>query len=186
MGYKQQKLAARYAQALLDVAAARNLIEAVRQDLKQASAIIASHAELQAALANPALPIDIKQRILESLFAKLATADLLLRFLRVLLTRGRIELLAEIECAFTALSNTRRGIVPATIISAVPLSADQLQRIEKRLAETAGKAVALEAQVDPRALGGVAVRMQGRLFDGTIRRRLKGLHAELTSSKVAS
>ncbi len=76
----------------------------------------------------------------------------------------RLKKLAEIEVA-------RRTF---TVESAVPL-ADEGRALLKGLEERFGPALATTYVVDPTLLGGVRLRVGSRLWDGSIRQRLRSL-----------
>ena len=47
------------------------------------------------------------------------------------------------------------------------------------LEQATGRAVELAESVEPSVLGGVVVRMEGRVYDGSVRGRLQALRASL-------
>jgi F-type H+-transporting ATPase subunit delta len=72
-----------------------------------------------------------------------------------------------------------RGEVGAEVISAVPLSQEQLESVQRQLAGAVGKEVRLWTAVDPSLLGGLIVRVGSRMIDASIRTKLRQLELAL-------
>ena len=65
------------------------------------------------------------------------------------------------------------------MVSAVPLSAEQLESVERQLAAAVGQTVKLSTTVDPSLLGGLVVRVGSRMIDASIRTKLHQLELAL-------
>lgn len=179
MNVKQRGAARRYARALLDVALGQGGAEAVQSELRDLVVLLAEHSELAGALAHPALAIERKQAVARDVLARLGTGELTTRLIDLLLTRGRLDLLPDIEEAFTAGWNTHRGVLTAEAVTASALTEAQEQKLSAALAGASGRGIELRTAVDPKVLGGVRVTMGGRIYDGTVRGRLEGLRRHL-------
>lgn len=59
------------------------------------------------------------------------------------------------------------------LLSAKPLSQDQLRAIESRFTALLGGSVRLIEETDPSLLGGVRVEIDGRVYDGSLRLQLQ-------------
>jgi F-type H+-transporting ATPase subunit delta len=67
----------------------------------------------------------------------------------------------------------------ATVSSARPLAAAQLERLEKGLAAQYGRALRLNQVVDPAVIGGLRVQVGDDVIDGSIASRLGELRLQL-------
>ena len=170
--------ARRYARALLDVAVQQGDPEAVRRELREATALLAAQAELRSALLSPALPGEARKKLVEAVWGGRAS-KLMARLMALLAERGRIGLLGAIEESFGALWNAHRGAVAAEAVSATPLDEAQTRALEDTLRRATGKAVELQATTDAALLGGLVVKMAGRTYDGSVRGRLQSLRERL-------
>jgi F-type H+-transporting ATPase subunit delta len=179
MNVRLRGTARRYARALLEVALEQDQAGALRDELRQAVGLLQEHPDLSAILLHPALAVERKQAIAREVFGRLGAGPLLARLLDLLITRGRMELLAEIEQAFTAAWNAQRGVVMAEAVTADALTQAQEERLAAALATASGQEVELATAVDPLVLGGVRVTMGGRIYDGTVRGRLQSLRRHL-------
>jgi F-type H+-transporting ATPase subunit delta len=170
--------ARRYARALIDVAVQQGDPEALRGELREATALLAAQAELRAALLHPALSSEGKRRLAEAVWGGRAST-VMARLMALLAERSRIALLPAIEESFGALWNAHRGALTAEAVSAAALDDGQKRALLETLRRATGKEVELQAATDPALLGGLVVKMAGRTYDGSVRGRLKSLRERL-------
>jgi F-type H+-transporting ATPase subunit delta len=69
--------------------------------------------------------------------------------------------------------------VTAQVTTAVALDTAQRQAVSQKLAQITQKEVLLETQVDPAILGGLVVRINHTVLDGSLRGQLARLRQEL-------
>ena len=172
-------LAKRYAKALVDVAAASDDLEAIRQELAEFAGLLRVHRELRLFLANPSVLRRDKTRALDEVLASLRLRPLTTSFLRILLEAGRLPVLDNVLRAYQALVDERLGRVKAVVTAAVPLEADAQERLRQRLEQVVGKRVYLEVQQDPGILGGLIAQIGSLVYDGSLRTQLARLREQL-------
>ena len=102
-----------------------------------------------------------------------------LRLVSLLVERGRVRLLPRVAEEYARQLNAHRGVVMATVTSAVPLTADETAAIRSRVEAMAGSAVELRTEVDPGLIGGLTIQVRDRLLDASIRGRLERLRDQL-------
>jgi F-type H+-transporting ATPase subunit delta len=130
-------------------------------------------------LAHPRVDRDAKERLLAVVVSDARDEGRVARLVRLLSSRGRLDLVPSIEENYIAQWNERRGVLAGEIVSPAPLDGAQVERVRAALSRVAGLTVELAARVDPSVVGGVLVRLQGRTLDGTARGRLQMLRARL-------
>jgi F-type H+-transporting ATPase subunit delta len=81
--------------------------------------------------------------------------------------------------AYLAKLAERRGEVTAAITTAQPLSEPQLEALREHLRRTVGRRVFVDAQVDPRLLGGLIVKVGSRMVDGSVESKLRRLQSAM-------
>ena len=178
--------ARRYARALLDVANQKGQAEAVRAELAEMVAVIGAHDDLKALLANPAVSAERKRKLVAAVAARAKASDLLTRLLTLMGERDRLELLPMVATAYTKMWNAHRGVVAAEAVSATPLDEAQTSAVVAALAAATGHEVDLQARADPRLLGGMLVKMEGRTYDGSVRAHLIALRRTLAGAEGSS
>jgi len=172
-------VARRYAKALVDVAAASNELEAVRQELSSFADLLREHRELRQFLVNPSVLRRDKVRVLDEVVTRLALRPLTRSFLRILLEAGRLPALESVLRAYEALVDERLGRLKAMVTTAGPLEAGAQERLRQRLEQMTGKIVYLEVQQDPKILGGLVTQIGSLVYDGSLRTQLVKLREEM-------
>jgi F-type H+-transporting ATPase subunit delta len=167
------------------VALQRGEDAAVAQGLREAVALLGGHPELSNVLTHPAVSAERKRAVVDAVWKK-AESALLQRLLQLLAASERLELLPEVARAYIELWNAHRGVVTAEVITAVALDAEQEKRLAEALGRAAGgRSVELQAELDPSLLGGVLVKMEGRVYDASVRGRIRALRQHLLGLEVA-
>jgi F-type H+-transporting ATPase subunit delta len=173
--------ARRYARALLDVALEKG-DTAIRQDLEDLGQLYADNAQLRAMLLHPGVPTEKKTAVIAALL-KGRPAELLQRLVGLLVQRDRVELLPLVAKAYVRLWNTSKGIVAAEAVSARELDETEARAVSAAAARAlGGKQVDLRRRVDASLMGGLLLRMEGRVYDGSVRSRLRALRERLAGT----
>ena len=171
--------ARRYAEAAFQVATRDDTVETWRRELGAAAAI-ASDETVGRMLANPAVPLETRTEMAETIFGKVVGRPVL-NLIGLMLRRGRIHELPHLAAEFRRLDNARQGITIATATSAAALTPDEVRALTERMEQFTGGRVELDLQVDPSLLGGLVVRVGDQLIDGSVRSRLERLRNQLVS-----
>jgi F-type H+-transporting ATPase subunit delta len=169
--------ARRYAEAAFEVALADDALDAWRDDLAYAATIL-SLADVEQIVDSPAVPLGERTRLVARLLEGRLQPGAL-RLVDLLVTRGRASILPRVSEEFTRRLNTYRGIVMATVTSAVPLTGEETAAIRVRVEAMANARVELQTVVDPALIGGVTIQVRDQLLDASIRGRLERLRDHL-------
>ena len=172
-------VAKRYAKALVEVAAASQVLEAVRDDLRALADLLREHRELRQFLANPSVSRRDASEVVKEIGAAMRLAPLTATFLQVVLEGGRLAGLEGILRAYEALVDEHLGRVKAVVTSVAPLAAEAQEQLRRKLGEVTGKTVYLEVRQDPTLLGGVVTQIGSRIYDGSLKSRLARMRDEL-------
>ena len=176
-------IASRYAQALFETAKQEGQLEETLTELAFVGRLLEGEPDLRALLLNPDVEPDDKVGVLDRTL-KGGWSALLQAFVRMVLSLGRAEHLQQIAEAFQAIVDKDQGRLRAVVRSARPLPESVLARLRTKLAQRERKEITLAAELDPELLGGVQIRLDHRLIDGSIRRQLDDLHQQLTTVRV--
>lgn len=168
----------RYAQALFDTAAKAGSVDQVEEDLRALTQTFAITPRLGQVLRAPVIPGERKQQLVQNVFAG-RLSPLTLRFLNLVISRRREEILADVYPEFQRLANEARGLMTVEVTSAVPLTDEQRARLGESLAVKTGKRVQLMGRVDPEIMGGLVLRIGDTIVDGSVRTRLQQLRSRL-------
>jgi len=169
--------ARRYAEAAFEVALAEDQLDRWQADLAAAAAML-GRPDVEPTVHSPAVPLVERVEIVRQLLEpRIAPGPL--RLVTLVVERGRVHTLPRISEEYTRLLNTHRGVVMATVTSAVPLTADETAEIRSRVEAMAGARVELTAKVDSDLIGGLTIQVRDQLLDASIRGRLERLRDQL-------
>ena len=161
-----------YAAALYALAAEEGEQKAVSEALKEVSACLKEQPEYKELLSSPALPAEERIKALEAAFGG-RVPEVVLSFLGVLCKSRHIRQYEACAAEYQDLYRDACRIAAATAVSAVELTEEQKARLKDRLETMTGRTVELACRVDPSLLGGLTVTVDGRVIDGSLKRRLR-------------
>lgn len=174
-----------YAKALFEVANAEDAVTEVQTDLEVVTKTIGGHLKLKEVLGDASFPVAKKRDIVRQVFAE-SVSPVTLNMLTMIVDTGRDGQLAEIAAEFGEVAEAGTGAVTAEITTAVALSDELRSELTVKLADVAGKDVAIQEKIDPSVLGGVVVRMGGKVLDGSVRMRLAEMKSKLVEPAAAT
>jgi F-type H+-transporting ATPase subunit delta len=172
----------RYAKSLADVAFEENVVDTVTGDLRTYGEIFKAVPGVLEAFHSPSVPRETKEKVLGKLMAQYPVTPIAANFMRILLEHNRIRYFQQILEGFIKSVNERMGIVSARITAAAPLSQQEQNDLEKRLAGITGKATNIEFQTDESLLGGIVVQIGSTVFDGSIQTQLADMKRRLAET----
>ena len=106
------------------------------------------------------------------------------RFVLVMLDKGRQRLLPEVAERYGELLDERRGRIHATISMAREPGEELREEISRTLSDVVGQEVVPRFRTDEDLLGGFVVRMGDEVMDGSLRRRLADLKGRLLRAEA--
>lgn len=172
MKLDNQTVAKRYATALFDVVSERNQLDEVANQLGQIKQAFEQNPAYLAFLTTNRIKPDVRKQAVLALVKD--ANDVVKNLVAMVFDYKRIENLQAIIDQYQRLVDHYHKVVRATVTTAVPLTPDQA----KRLADTFAKVVAanevkLDQQLDPKILGGVILRSDSYIYDGSIKTKIE-------------
>ena len=165
--------------ALFELAQEQDILDAVAGDLHALRDLLAGSADLERLIRSPVLSREEQARAITAVGERAGFAPLTLQFLGLLAHKRRLFALPDMIEAYDAMLAEHRGEVGAEVVSAVPLSDEQLESVRRQLTEAVGQTVTLATAVDPSLIGGLIVRVGSRMIDASIRTKLHQLELVL-------
>jgi F-type H+-transporting ATPase subunit delta len=176
---RNQILVKRYAEGLAGALKDESEYSVVRRDLEGFAALLRDNAQLSAALVRPFLALAHRQAIAEDIFDRLSLQTKTRRFLRLLMQHGRSEILPDVVRDLPAVWDARNGIIPFEVRSVVSLTAAQRKRLEASLRTLEARPIVCTYVLDPKIIGGLAVRKGNLIYDVSLRGQLERLKKEI-------
>ena len=167
-----------YGNALFSLSEELGLTEEVRRDGEVLRAVILASPDYLKMLDSPALSREERLSLID---ASLSSLDKSLVNTAKLLTEKRLahtlpKVLDEFERAY----EVSRGIERVEVISAVPLTEDQLTRLTAKLEGITGKQIIINNIHDPSLLGGMKLRYMGVQLDGSVKTKLDSFEKSIS------
>lgn len=164
---------------LLMSAEKQGRLDRVEEEIFRFGRIIDANPDLQMALTNPALDARSKAAITSQLLEG-KTDPLSASLLQTVTAELHGRPVQSAVADLSALAAQRRGRVVAEVRSAIPLTAEQSQRLRAALGRLHHRDVQLNVTVDPSAVGGLEVRVGDDVIDGTLSTRIEAARRRLT------
>ena len=174
--------ARRWATAFLDLAAEDNRIDELGAELSAVREAFAGPGLY--ALSNPVFTLDERRAALDAILSKGSVGGLTANLLRLMLDKGRFAILGDVVDVYLANADERAGRLRVVVETAFPLTAQLEGEIRAALEKATGRTVVLEPRVDESLIGGLVARVGSRVYDASVRTRLRELQHRLTSSQV--
>ncbi|MBN1160851.1 MAG: ATP synthase F1 subunit delta [Dehalococcoidales bacterium] len=171
----------RYAQAVFEIALEKKKLDLWQSDLQKAVDAV-SEGDLLAALESPRIKFEDKSKFLNKRLKKIN--PLVMNLLLLLITKSDIGIIAEIAREYQLLLNDYRGIKPADVLTALPIEKKDEKELARKLGKMVDAKVELKSRVEPEILGGLVVRVGGKLLDGSTRSKLVALKKELATGEI--
>jgi len=174
--------AARYAQAVFDLAKEAKQLETLEQDFAKFGAAWKESADLREAARSPLIDPEEKAAALTAVAAKLGVSDLGRKAIGAVAQNRRAAELPAIATAYRALVARDRGARQVEIISARPLAEAEKTAIVESLSKQLGAKIEAETSVDESLIGGFVARVGSRQFDASVKAKLDALRLALKSA----
>jgi F-type H+-transporting ATPase subunit delta len=171
----QASLSGRYATALFGLARDAKGLPQVEASLATVSQAIGESADLAALIASPLVSRSDAARAIAAVAKSLKLDATTTSFLGVLAQNRRLGQLPAVIRAFRTLAANHRGETSAEVISAHPLTKDQVAALQQQLRTRVGRDVSVDLKVDPSLLGGLVVKIGSQMIDSSIKTRLNSL-----------
>ena len=182
---RDRTVARNYAEALLELAQRHDIVVPCGDLLTTVAGVLAADPKVQGVFMSPRGAKGGKQDLIRRALAGVAPEPFV-RFLEALVRRDRQGILGEIAEEYAELLDLHFDRVHA-VVSTARAPDEALQRvITERLARVFGKEVRAHFRTDPALLGGVVVRSGDRVFDGSLRRRLRVLRHRMLQARLGA
>ena len=175
-----RRFARPYAKAVLRTAGSDDAAKAVRTELQRYLEVAAASPELGKMSASPAVPLEVKQKILAEICQMLEIGALSKSLLDLLMKNYRLIHLDAVLTAIDQLLNRRLGVVVAEVTSAKALDEDQRERLGVVLRKILDQEIDLTLKTDPKLLGGFVARIGSYRYDASLVGQLDRLAGSLT------
>ncbi|HLF58359.1 MAG TPA: F0F1 ATP synthase subunit delta [Alphaproteobacteria bacterium] len=169
------EIAGRYATALFDLADDKKMLDEVASDLRGLKDMLSESEDLRRMVRSPVLTRADQGHAMTAVLEKAKAGALTRNFVALAASNRRLFALPQMIDSYLAMLAARRGEVTAEVTAANPLSEAQEKTLAETLKKLIGAKVAVNLRVDRDLLGGLVVKVGSRLFDSSLRTKLRKL-----------
>jgi F-type H+-transporting ATPase subunit delta len=174
-----EQVAAVYAEAFLGAATAAGRADALVAELDSlVTDVLEPFPELEKILASAVVAHEEKEKVLDHVLGGQAD-PLVLSFLKVLSSRGRLDCLRAVRRQVHAAYERMQGQVRVRVSTAAPLDPALAGRIAEALRPILPGEPVLEEAVEPGLIGGIVVRVGDTVYDASIATQLENLRQQI-------
>ena len=177
------EIARMYGGSLYDLAAEEGLETRVLDELDEAAKLIRDDPEYLRLLSTPSIPKKERCALLDEAFRGQVHLYVL-NFLKILCENGTLRELPGRARAYRIRYNAAHGILEATAITAIAMTAAQTEQLRQKLETITGKKIDLATKIDPSVLGGIRLDIEGTELDGTVQNRLATLRRNIAAATL--
>lgn len=170
-------VAKRYAKALYDIGTEQGKSEIFAENLNELAALLNGNQEVVTMLLNQSIQNDDKKKAINALINGME--PMVVNFVDLVVDKNRAASLVAMCASYIELMEEQANIARAEIVSAVPLTEEQVKKIEDKFSGIVGQTVKAETSVDASLIGGVQVRIGDTVYDGSLANQLKKLNDSL-------
>jgi F-type H+-transporting ATPase subunit delta len=106
-------------------------------------------------------------------------------FLLLIFDKGRIGFIGSINDYYQKLADELKGVARASLVSAIDLSAETVEKIRGALSKKTSKDIILEVVQDPELIGGIITKIGDLVWDGSIKTQLINMRESLKRGEGA-
>jgi len=179
---RSSELVETYARVLFDLASLNNAADAADEGLKSVVTAVRGNIDLREALSDTSIPAEKKRDVLRDIFGENVAPEAL-AIVTLLVDRGMTDRLGDVSRVYGEIAERERGIVVAEVTTAVPLTDELRAKLIEKLSVALDRTVSLRESVDASILGGIVIRVAGRVLDGSVTSQLKDLRLALATAR---
>ncbi|NMB08097.1 MAG: F0F1 ATP synthase subunit delta [Tissierellia bacterium] len=173
----------RYANALFEAGLELNKLKEFQKDFAFVLDILEKEPKIEIILSHPKISKNEKKDLLNNIFGKTISQEML-NFLYIIVDKRRERYLIEIAKEFNKLFNEYENIVEITAITAVPMNKDSQEKLKVILGNKMNKNIILKNLVDPSILGGVLLKIENKIIDGSIKSQLENVERTIKTGTL--
>jgi F-type H+-transporting ATPase subunit delta len=175
-----QLIARRYGKALYSVCLEQSIVNLVEKELIEFTSMINLNQDLYRILMSPRISSDKKKEVLQYIFSSARLSQVTFNFISLLIDKKRENLFSDIAAVFSEIILENSNIVVAYVTTAFPLSVAEQKLLDATLSAKIGKFVKMEINIDPSIIGGLIIKIEDKVFDGSLMSHLNRIEQEMS------
>lgn len=164
-----------YSEALFKLASEQDKGQEYSDALELVKQLVVENPEYIDFMCSPGIPMNERETALDAAFSGDEVMTNIASFLKLLMKSGRARELIEIIDEYQAIFKSAMGVSTAYVTSAAPLNGVEMDALRKNLEKRLGHKVECVFSTDASLIGGVVVRVDGKVIDSSIKSQLSDI-----------
>ena len=164
-----------YSEALFRLASEQDKGQEYSDALGLVKQLVVENPEYIDFMCSPKIPMHEREAAIDAAFSGDEVMTNIASFLKLLMKNGRSRELVEIIDEYQAIFKSAIGVSTAYVISAAPLNGAEMDALRKNLEKRLGHKVETVFSTDASLIGGVVVRVDGKVIDSSIKSQLSDI-----------
>ncbi len=181
----QESLVEGYAKALFEVAVDKGDTGDIEKDLDGIKELFGSNNKFRDILYHPSIAKTDKKEIINKAIVPQCSSKWVKNLLFLLIDKRRERVLDYLPDIYKTVAGRIRGVVPVKVQTAIPLTEEKRAKLQNNLEKLTKKKVEIETVVDQEIIGGMIIRIENKIIDGSITNHLKNLKKCLLETAFA-
>lgn len=176
LSYKNETIAKRYSRALIESAGSE--VDAIRNDLGLINETINSSSDLKNVILNPTFNEEKVEEIIGDIFSS-KISEKTLNFLKMLIKAHRMDIFEDITYWYCEFDDELKNKLKVSATSAIVLNDETKERLKHKLEAKFKKTILLNYAVDESIIGGLIIKANDKIIDGSIKSKYERLKKSL-------
>ena len=168
-------IAARYAQALFELARSNGELNELESDVNAIKATLKESADLMAVINSPIYSRESQMNAILAVATRMKLSKNTIKALGLMASKRRLFVLPSLVVQLHILIAREKGEVSASVISAKQLTKSQSNKLSNIISSKIGKDVKIDTTVDEGLIGGLVIKIGSKMFDTSIRSKLNSV-----------
>lgn len=176
--------AKRFAKALVEIGVEEKAYEAYGKELRTVLAVFKGNPDLSKVLLNPMYKLEERKSLIEKVSSSVGLSTYVAKFMTILVETRNIRFLDEVVEAYSRMEDGLSGRLRATIEAPMELPQALVDEIKGKIGALTGKEVILSFRQRPELLGGLVLRIDNTILDGSLKTQLEMMKEKIIEGVV--
>jgi F-type H+-transporting ATPase subunit delta len=152
-----------------------------KEDIRLVLDILSEETKFKAILEHPKYSYEEKKEIIDSIFKGRIEGEVL-NLIHQLINKSIENQLIRIYGDLSEKLNKKLGVIKAQAFTSVYMDKEEIVRLENILEKKFNKKVIVQNIIDKSIVGGVILRVNNKIIDGSIKKQIKDIYNELKNN----
>ena len=174
-----------YASSLVEIGQEKNILDQLAEEVQFLSELFISDSDFRLFLTSPGMAKEAKKDFIKKIFTG-KLSEHIINFMNLLIENDRMSFLGKIYEALRSIADDVLKRKRVTVVTRFDLDEATYATIKTSLKEKYKKEIIITQEIDENILGGIIIKMDDIVIDGSLARDLKNIRKNLLISKVRS